>query len=123
MTAWWNFGIEGQLYRRLLAGDDLTKAVGHLHLKLYYLSERIFDNWRANKDDENLMRGHLYDELTERSEYRIGDQIRDYVSLSEKLRIDSLSGATLTRAVPPPQVAAVRGPVSQVSPLSRPTRR
>ncbi len=98
LTDWWDLGIEGQLIRHLQNGADLPEAVGSLRLHPYYPSKRIFDDWSTYKDGEDLMRGHLYNQLSETKEYRVGDRIQGRASLREKLRIESISGSTLNRA-------------------------
>jgi hypothetical protein len=98
LNDWWDLGIEGQLVRHLLNGADLPEAVGRLRLHPYYPSKNVFDDWSTYKDGEDLMRGHLYNQLTETKEYRVGDRIQGRASLREKLRIESMSGSTLNRA-------------------------
>lgn len=97
LNDWWDLGIEGQLIQHLQNGANLPEAVGKLRLHPYYPSKRIFDDWSTYKDGEDLMRGHLYNQLTETKEYRVGDRIQGRASLREKLRIESMSGSTLNR--------------------------
>jgi len=98
LNDWWDLGIEGQLIQHLQDGANLPEAVGKLRLHPYYPSKRIFDDWSTYKDGEDLMRGYLYNQLTETKEYRVGDRIQGRASLREKLRIESMSGSTLNRA-------------------------
>lgn len=85
LNDWWDLGIEGQLVWGLQNGADLPEAVGRLRLYPYYPSKRIFDDWNSYKEGEDLMRGHLYNQLSETKEYRVGDRIQGRASLREKL--------------------------------------